>query len=197
MRLILLLALLINGCTAFGQALKESSLYFRAGGSVGALWGAKLSMERVGPKGTVLSVGFLGQGRRSENLPPDYIPPMGILSKLAFGVDYPLDEYETVYAAIGKVLSTNNHKIKFNLSGGIGFSRYTYPTSFRKIITEDNSENYTYAFDSKNSGTIVLSPGIDFIFGKHFGVSTGVLSTLSPYASTVGFELSFIAGRFN
>jgi len=179
---------------ASGQILQDRDLYLKMSGSLGNYLGGKISLEYINKKDYSFSLGVYGQGRKYRNLPSDYVPPSGMFSVFLFGMDYPQEEWTTFYISFGKVLKTRSDIIRFNLSGGLGFNNLKYPSDFRKITPVNSAENYYYSLHTKNSLGLLINPTVDFVFWKYFGISTGLVSNISPNRFSLGIEFSVLFG---
>jgi hypothetical protein len=163
-------------------------------GSLGKYPGGKYSLEFVNSNKLSYTIGIYEQGRKYGNLPADYRPPSGIFSNFLFGMDYPMEERTTVYFGMGKVFPADKGKNRFNLSAGLGYNLLSYPSDFKKITPSGTSENYSYVYKKDYSIGLVINPTADFGVWRFFGLSTGIISVISPNGSSVGFELSYMLG---
>jgi hypothetical protein len=200
MKLCLLLAVILISQLVFAQLPENSNLYLKAGGIIGNYYGADISLEYVNNNEQSFSIGAYIQNRKAPDIPEDYISPLGIVGKIFFwglDLDYPQVEVTTFYLSTGKILKSNTDKIRFDLSGGVGFNYINTPTGFIKKEPQESMENYSYTYEKGYSFGLIINPSVDFAVWKYFGFSAGITSMITRDRFTCGLEIAYLIGLVN
>lgn len=162
-------------------------VYGELGGGIGNYWSVKAAVDIVFDGDNMLTPCMYFNGRRAPNTPSDYQP--GLLS------GYPKEEFELFGLMYGKEIYTNNPNIRVAMRGGLMMGDYESPSDFNSGGEGWLGPNYSYKYDHKFIGAVILNPVLELPFTHDLGFSVGLFSLINSEHATIGGEANMMFGH--
>ncbi len=149
----------------------------------------------------VLTAGYYYYKRVSPQMPTDFVPEPGDYYFLGSGPDrYPLQEFKLIGLMYGKIIYASNPKVRWVLKGGLsaGMERNNinfYKDSIASSLFTMKADRYSYTFEKKITGGLMLNAMLEFPLATFFGISIGPFANINPSSSLAGVDLRFMLGK--
>lgn len=193
---ILVLAIsLISFTFANAQFTETNAIYATGELNMGNYFGTDLNLNYVLKEKYSFKVGYNGNFRKPKSQPEDFTS--GVIGILLIGASNPIDVFENFGASVGRIFKINQSgTIRANLSVGIGYTLYTEPHNWEKII--DNSftwtKNYSYEYAEHKAVSLIVNPKIEFPFTKYFGLSVSPMMQINKHRTYFGIGIGSMIG---
>ncbi len=140
--------------------------------------------------------GFSFLYRESESQPEDYNYDPFI--DLWPTEQSPFDQIYSFKLLTGRLIKTKSKLVRFNLKGGLSYSRFIKVTSWEKVTRSgffgSSYEDYDYELEKLEGFGLVIEPSIEFPLTRVVGLSVSPFAYLSNQASAYGLNLEIMLG---
>lgn len=197
MKINLLLLLSIFTTISPAQFSKNHFIYASIGDAYFSDYeGGEISLNYVNKSKYSLAFSYSTLYRKSPSQPDDYQPFLDII--IFHPTDYEAyDQIQSFKLLAGKMILTNTNKIRFNLKGGIAYSRILEVSNWVKKSRPfifSSWEYYEYDIGINRRFGIALEPSIEFPIGRFIGASITPFALINEKASTYGCSFKLMLG---
>lgn len=197
MKINLLLILSLFATLSSAQFSKNHFIYASIGDAYFSDYdGGDISLNYINNSKYSLAFSYSTLFRKSPSQPDDYQPFLDII--IFQPNDYEAyDQIQTFKLLAGKIILTNNNKIRFNLKGGIAYSRILEVSNWVKKSRPfifSSWEYYEYDISINRRFGIALEPSLEFPIGRFVGASVTPFALINEKASTYGCTIKLMLG---
>ena len=145
----------------------------------------KLAINTIFGRDNIASVSLFFSTHKDPDAPRDFQP--GLIAT------NPQQTFYMLGVCFGKVLYTNNSKIRYTmkagLSGGILSTPYDYERDGSFLTS-----NYSFSHKAKFSAGLLINPTLELPLKRHAGFSCGMFSNVTINGIVAGGEVSLLFG---
>ena len=196
MKIYLLILVFVINIQAYSQVGQDRFVYATCDMNAGNYFYADFGVTYLFRGKYSLGIEYSSTISNPKSKPSDYAG--GLASAAVFGLDGSHDEMESLQILGGRYFSINQQKtIRFNLQGGMMFSRLTMPVNWTKF--EDSGgiqigRNYDFDYDRNQTIGLVINPKFEFAFTRVFGLSASPQFIWNKQQVYYGIGIGYMLG---